>query len=110
MSRNIPVQPSWAHEGRRADRIDVCVQATIREHGSTKFDVVVSDISVTGFRFETIFSLREGSRIWISLPHLAPLESVIQWRREPLYGASFAHPLHPAVRDHVVHHYGGKQV
>jgi hypothetical protein len=106
MSRNLPSQPAWAQDGRRANRIDVRVSATIREHGSTKFDVMVSDISVTGFRFETIFSLRVGSRIWVTLPNLAPLESVIQWRREPLYGASFAHALHPAVRDHIVQHYG----
>jgi hypothetical protein len=106
MSRNLPIHPSWAQDGRRANRIDVRVSATIREHGSTKFDVMVGDISVTGFRFETIFSLREGSRIWITLPNLAPLESVIQWRREPQYGASFANPLHPAVRDHLVQHYG----
>jgi PilZ domain len=105
MSRGLRAQPAWAQDGRRASRINVRVTAAIREHGSTKFDVIVGDISVTGFRFETIFTLRVGSRIWVTLPHLAPLESIIQWRREPFYGASFAHSLHPAVRDHIVRLY-----
>ena len=87
---------------RRALRMDVNVEATIREHGSSKFVVNLRDLSVTGFRFETVYTVKLHSHIWLTIPGLQALEAAVAWHRDPLFGAAFINPLHPAVCDHIV--------
>lgn len=77
------------------------MQARIRERG-TPFDLDVVDLSPTGFRGETVYNLPIGSRIFATLPGLAPLEAKVMWRDAVFVGCAFATPLHPAVFDHIV--------
>jgi PilZ domain len=88
-------------EARRAERLSVNIKASLRKQGTTKFDVEMHDLSMTGFRFETAFTLPEGTSIWLTIPGLGGLEAKIAWRRDFLYGASFVNPLYPAVFDHI---------
>ena len=74
----------------------------VREHGSSKFMVKLRDLSVTGFRFETVYSVKINSHIWLTIPGLESLEASVAWHHEPLFGAAFIVPLHPAVCDHIV--------
>jgi PilZ domain len=90
---------------RRAQRADVNARVTVRERGSSKFAVDLIDISVTGFRFKTLYTVKIQTRIWITLPGLVGLEAEIAWHRDPLYGAFFVYSLHPAVRDHIARLY-----
>lgn len=90
---------------RRALRADVDAKVVVREAKGTKFTAELVDISVTGFRFRTLYSVRLNSQIWITLPGLSTLEAAIAWHDDPLYGASFLSPLHPAVRDHIARLY-----
>lgn len=91
--------------GRWAEREKVCIQAGIRGQGLVRFDIKVRDLSITGFRFETSFNLHAGTRIWLIIPGFQGLEAVIAWREAFIYGCSFAVPLHPAVRDHLIREY-----
>ncbi len=90
---------------RRALRADVNAKVIVRETHGSKFIAELIDISVTGFRFRTLYSVKLNSNIWITLPGLAALEAEIAWHEDPLYGASFVSPLHPAVRDHIARLY-----
>jgi hypothetical protein len=88
-------------EARRARRIELAFRASIREPGTTRFEISIKDISVTGFRFASSFSLRPGAKVWLTIPGLAPLEASVVWARNFTYGCAFFQPLHAAVLDHV---------
>ena len=98
-----------SQDSRRATRLDVRMPATLREAGSTfRFDVDVLDLSVTGIRFETSFTLLPGNLVFLTIPGLSPLEAVVAWRRGFRFGCAFQRPLHMAVFDHIVAHYRAK--
>lgn len=87
---------------RRALRKSVKMRAHLRDRGQTRFEIDVVDLSQSGFRAETSFTLWPGTVVWLTLPGLAPLEAVVAWRDKFKYGCAFAKPLHPAVFDHIV--------
>lgn len=95
-------QKALESDSRRADRITVRLTAALREPGtSTRFDVTVLDMSMTGLRFETSFTLRPGQHIFLTIPSLGVLDAEVAWQRSYVYGARFERPLHPAVLDHL---------
>jgi PilZ domain len=99
--------PSWNHDGRRAERLDVRMKASVRESGCTKFDVDVLDMSISGFRFETAYFIAPESRVWLTIPGLASLEAIVAWQDHYRYGCYFVNPLHVAVFDHIIAHKRG---
>jgi hypothetical protein len=92
-------------EARRADRIDVAFPAQLREAGTTKFEVKVIDLSVTGFRCETSFTMPIGKTVWLTIPGLSGIEATVEWRDKFRYGCSFKSSLHIAVFDHIARLY-----
>ncbi len=91
-------------DGRRASRLDLEFDAMLREPGTSKFQVRVKDLSVSGFRCETSFTLHEGSTVWLTINGLQALEARVAWREKSKYGFAFASPLHIAVFDHIARH------
>ncbi len=75
--------------------------ASLREFGATKFSIDVRDLSISGFRCDTSFTLKTGGRVWLTIPGIEPLEAQVMWRDQFQYGFAFTSPLHPAVLDHV---------
>lgn len=87
-------------EHRRTLRLDVRFNAGLREPGSAqRFEVEVIDLSMTGFRFETSFTLKAGQRVFVTIPGVNTLEAVVAWGRGYIYGAQFDRALYPAVFD-----------
>lgn len=86
---------------RRAERVAVRMQASLREPSFSKFDVLVSDLSTDGFRCETHYRVAPNAIVWLSIPGLAPLESRVVWANRNSYGCAFTQPLHVAVMEHV---------
>jgi hypothetical protein len=91
-----------AGDHRRALRKAVRMRAYLRDRGTTRFLIDVVDLSVTGFRAETSFTLWPGTTVWLKMPGMEALEAVVAWRDQFRYGCAFAKPLHPAVFDHIV--------
>lgn len=90
-------------DNRYAARLDVKLEATLRELGSSqKFDIDVTDMSLTGFRFSTSFRLNVGQTVSVTIPGLAALEARVCWVEHFNYGAAFDRALHIAVFDHLV--------
>lgn len=102
MSTTDPDSGEGIGENRRALRKPVRLHAQLRDRGTAKFDIDVTDLSTTGFRAETSFTLWEGHTVWLTLPGLAALEARVAWCDGFRYGCAFARPLHPAVFDHIV--------
>lgn len=99
----IAVAKSSSSENRRALRKGVRLKGKLRDRGTTTaFAVDVTDLSTTGFRCETSFTLYPGHTVWLTLPGLQALEAKVAWRSGYLYGLAFARPLYPAVFDHIV--------
>lgn len=96
----IRVKPSH-HEARMSRRLGVSFDASLREPGSTKFRVTIDDMSQSGFRCNTSFTLIPNNVVWLTIPGLAPLEARVAWRKGYLYGFAFALPLHVAVFEHI---------
>ena len=97
-----PFTPVDNDENRQALRKPVKMRAHLRDRGATRFEIDVVDLSRTGFRAETSFTLWPGTTVWLTLPGLAGLEAVVAWRDKAAYGCAFAKPLHAAVFDHIV--------
>lgn len=93
-------------ESRRAQRIDVDMAAVLRETGTTKYNIRLLDLSVTGFRFKSAYELHPGKRVWLNLPKLEGRLASVMWRTGYTYGCAYDQPLHPAVFDHIVRTYG----
>ncbi|MFA5965637.1 MAG: PilZ domain-containing protein [Sphingomonas sp.] len=89
-------------EARHAARKPVAIRAQLRPPGSDRLAVEVKDLSETGFQIETVYRLTVGSTVWLAIPSLAPLESIVAWHRDRHYGCRFLRPLYPAVFDHIV--------
>ena len=89
-------------EVRHATRLPIAMEADLREQGATKFRIKIKDLSVTGFRCETSFTMRPGVRVWLTIPGLGGLEATVAWRDGFKYGFAFDHALHQAVFDHVI--------
>jgi PilZ domain len=105
----INVKPSHS-DTRRAQRLSIAFPAMLREPGTTKFQVMVKDLSVTGFRCETSFTMYPGSTVWMTIPGLNGLEACVAWKDGFKYGFAFVAPLHVAVFDHVIRQFGGEMV
>ncbi len=87
-------------EHRRTVRLDVRFNACLREPGSSqKFEVDVIDLSMTGFRFETSFTIRPGSKVFVTIPGMSTLNATVHWARGYIYGARFDQPLYAGVFD-----------
>lgn len=96
------IDPTTGEELRHALRRSVKMRAHLRDRGQTKFEIEVTDLSQSGFRAETSFTLWPGTVVWLTLPGMAALEAVVAWRDKYKYGCAFAKPLHSAVFDHIV--------
>ncbi len=91
-------------DSRRAERLDLEFTAFLRSPGSSKFQVRIKDLSVTGFRCETSFTLLPGSTVWLTIEGLQGLEAHVAWRDKSKYGFAFKSSLHIAVFDHIARH------
>jgi len=92
-------------ESRRAERRIVGIKASLREFGGIKLDVDVLDLSETGFRVESVYTIAVGARVYLTIPTFSPMEARVAWRQKYGYGCQFARPLHAAVFDTIAARY-----
>jgi len=102
----VPTPPSL--EGRRALRKLVIIQAHLREHGGSRLDVEVQDLSRTGFRIDCVYNIGEGARVYLTIPTFSAMEAVVAWRDKSGFGCKFIQPLHPAVFDMIARRHSGR--
>lgn len=89
-------------DARSTGRANVGIKAKLREMGGKAHEVEVEDLSVTGFRVDSIYNVAVGGRVFLTIPGFAALESIVAWKDKSGYGCRFARPLHASVFDTIV--------
>ena len=80
-------------ERRRAPRVAVDLEATVRELGERGIEAKVLNISEIGFMAESEGRFEVGSRVWLMLPGRERANAVIKWVAGDKLGAEFAEPV-----------------
>jgi hypothetical protein len=88
-------------EARKSKRVRISARARFREVGSNPYEIEIQDLSATGFRMISYARPRVGTRIWVTLPGLQPLEAVVRRTDGNYHGCEFINPLHPSVAEHM---------
>ena len=78
---------------RRASRLPVEFEATMRELGATGVEATVLNISERGFMARTTLHFEVGARVWLLLPGRERASAVIKWTAGEKIGAEFAEPI-----------------
>jgi hypothetical protein len=78
---------------RRASRLPVQFEATMRELGANGVEATVLNISQTGFMARTAIDFEVGSRVWLLLPGRDRASAVVKWTAGDKIGAEFAEPI-----------------
>jgi hypothetical protein len=91
------------HELRSAPRITVAGSITMRQRGARSIAVIIEDISPGGCRVQWPHALNIGDRVWVTLPGLQAIPSVVIWTADFKLGCRFEVPLHIAVFKSLAH-------
>ena len=94
-----------ALEDRCAPRSNVRMPAVFRPSGSEGFNVTIHDISLSGFSAQALTCQPVGTRVWITIPGLAPLQAEIARNDRTNVGCAFTQLLNQAVLDNLVARY-----
>ena len=89
------------HDRRRANRIALHLNATLRE-GSRKAQARVIDISTHGCRVECPTILTDGAQVWLGIDGLQNQQCRVVWHCEEFVGLEFETPLSEPVFDRLV--------
>lgn len=93
-------------DARAAERRIVGIRAQLREMGGGRLSVDVQDLSITGFRVDSIYRIGIGTTVFLTIPSFAALEAEVVWVHKSGYGCQFVQPLHPAVFDMISRRFG----
>ena len=83
------------YEQRRADRLDLLLDASLRELGATGTDVRLHNLSTRGFMCEADAIHAVGSYVWLRIPAVGAFNARIVWRDSFRYGCEFIAPIDP---------------
>ena len=78
---------------RRASRLPVALEATVRELGASGIEARVLNISESGFMAVAEGQFDVGSRVWLMLPGRERANAVVKWTAGDKLGAEFAEPI-----------------
>ena len=78
---------------RRSARIDVELDAKVRELGSEGTEARVVNISDTGFMAQSSGDFEVGSRIWLILPGRDRASAIVRWTAGDKLGAEFSEAM-----------------
>ena len=81
------------NERRRADRVDVDIEARMRPLGDEGSEARIVNISATGFMAEVGDVYEVGSRVWLMLPGRERANAVVRWIAGNKIGGEFAEPI-----------------
>lgn len=96
------MQSVGGDERRRSYRSALYLWALYREYGTTaRMKVILTDLSVDGFKMRTTALLDTGQIIFLEVPGFAAQEARIAWAAKGEFGCRFSNKLHQAVVDHI---------
>lgn len=87
------VDASDPADRRRSARIEVELDAKVRELGSEGTEARVVNISDTGFMAQSSGAFDVGSRIWLILAGRDRASAIVRWTAGDKLGAEFSEPV-----------------
>ncbi|MDB5702048.1 MAG: PilZ protein [Sphingomonadales bacterium] len=91
-----------AQEDRSAQRYPLAISAMLRPSGSSGFQTLVTDLSLSGFAVRAITQMHPGTLCWLTLPGLSGLQAEIVWNDGNTVGCAFATLLNQAVLNSII--------
>ena len=85
-----------ASDRRRSDRTPISVATTMRALGYHGVDVVVRNLSESGFMAETRDDFGEGDYVRLKLPTIGTVLARVAWARDGTVGGEFLNAVSPA--------------
>ena len=95
-------RPDGQPERRRAGRVALSLNATMREGSRTKVQVSVIDISTHGCKIQCTSAVPVDACVWLSIPGLENQYCRVVWHCQEFVGIEFEKPLSAAVFDKLV--------
>ena len=86
-------QTADAADRRRAHRLPIELEATVRELGANGIEARILNISERGFMAQSEGSFEVGSRVWLMLPGKGRANALVKWTAGDKLGAEFAEPI-----------------
>jgi hypothetical protein len=86
-------QTADAADRRRASRLAIEMDATVRELGANGIEARILNISESGFMAQSDGSFDVGARVWLMLPGRGRANAVVRWIAGDKLGAEFAEPI-----------------
>jgi hypothetical protein len=80
---------------RKAERVPVDLDTSMRQFGATGADVRVHNLSTHGFMVEADDLYPVGAYVWLKLPGIGGVNARVLWRDCFRYGCEFVTPLDP---------------
>ena len=77
----------------RAARITIHCSAVLTEPDGCELDVVILDVSRTGFRLHCRSELEPGAEVLLRVPKLPPVRALIRWTCGHEAGGIFLDPV-----------------
>ncbi|MEO8454749.1 MAG: hypothetical protein ABI454_06285 [Sphingomicrobium sp.] len=94
-----PERVSRTHWPRKAERIEVRAEASLRRAGRLSYRVATFDVTRFGCKCEFVERPAMYERVWIKFQGLETVHATVCWIEESSLGLMYNSPLHPAVFD-----------
>lgn len=91
-----------ASDRRYAIRINVHIDAELLDRGRRRCAVTLTNLSITGCRFESSLPLRLPAPITLLIDGIEPIQGDVVWSDGTLVGCHFAEPLSPTICNRII--------
>lgn len=80
-------------ERRLAKRVNLSLRTRLMHSGQQHADIVIRDLSFTGFKGETELKLMRGALISVGLPNIGLVRATVKWVKDGRIAAAFYRPV-----------------
>lgn len=97
-----PQRASRTHWPRRAERVEVHAEVSLRRSARLSYRVKILDFTRFGCKCEFVERPTVYEHLWVKIDGLETIGAIVCWIEESSLGLMFKKPLHPAVFDMVL--------
>jgi hypothetical protein len=80
-------------ERRLAKRVNFNLRTRLMHSGQQQAQILIHDLSFTGFKGETDLKLIKGALISVGLPNIGLVRATVKWVRDGRIAAAFHRPV-----------------
>lgn len=91
-----PARKPWP---RASTRLELSAAISLRSPRFSSHPSLLSNLSRHGCCLDLTHRVTAGDKLWVKLPGLAAIETIVIWEDEFIAGVEFVQPLHAAVMD-----------